>query len=290
MTNPPQPTEQDDLAYCMDLVRDADRDRYLTVLLAPARSRAALFVLYAFKVEVEKTHAVVSEPMLGQIRLQWWRESLDGIYAGAPRRHAVVTPLADLVQRHGLDRALFDRIIDGHERDLDPAPFESLEALVGYCIEVEGALIALAMTVLAGRPECERLALAETAGAAFGMARLLRRMALNRPSGPLPVPASIAVANGLEPEALRNVGRDSVQLQAAVAEVAGETAHRIVEAQAASGAALPADRSALLPLAVARGILRRLKKAKYAPFDARVVEPAPGEIWRLLLASVLRRP
>ena len=290
MTKPQQLPEQSDLAYCMDLVREADRDRYLTVLLAPAGVRAALFVLYAFKVEVEKTHAVVSEPMLGQIRLQWWRESLDGIYAGSPRRHAVVTPLAEIVRQHALDRTLFDRIIDGHERDLDPAPFEDMNALAAYCGDVDGALVALAMTVLAGRPEGGRSALSEAVGSAYGMANLIRRMATNRASGPLAVPESVASVNGLAPDALRTVARDNADLNAAVADVARAVEERIAKGRANCRAALAADRSALLHLTLARGILRRLKKAQYAPFDARVVEPAPGEIWRLLLASVLRRP
>jgi NADH dehydrogenase [ubiquinone] 1 alpha subcomplex assembly factor 6 len=61
------------------MVRRHDRDRFLTTLFAPAAERQALLALYAFNHEVAKTREVVSEPMLGRIRLQWWRDSLDQI-------------------------------------------------------------------------------------------------------------------------------------------------------------------------------------------------------------------
>src|SRR5438552_16844209 len=77
------------------LVRRHDHDRYLSALFAPEPARAGLFALYAFNVEVAKTREVVREPILGSIRLQWWRDALAEIYGGGPvRRHEVVEPLA----------------------------------------------------------------------------------------------------------------------------------------------------------------------------------------------------
>ena len=73
------------------LVRQHDRDRFLTTLFAPDDRREDLLALYAFNHEVAKTREVVSEPTLGRIRLQWWRDNLEAIYAGQPpRRHGVV--------------------------------------------------------------------------------------------------------------------------------------------------------------------------------------------------------
>src|SRR3954465_7509110 len=76
------------------IVRRHDRDRYQTALFAPADRREALFALYAFNHEVARVREAVTTPMLGQIRLQWWREIIDAAYAGTPaRRHEVATPL-----------------------------------------------------------------------------------------------------------------------------------------------------------------------------------------------------
>ncbi len=73
------------------IVRRHDRDRYQTALFAPSDRREALFALYAFNYEVARVRESVTQPMLGRIRLQWWREVVDAAYAGAPaRRHEIV--------------------------------------------------------------------------------------------------------------------------------------------------------------------------------------------------------
>ena len=73
------------------LVRRHDRDRFQTALFAPAAHREALFALYAFNYEIARVREIVREPMLGRIRLQWWREAMAAAFAGGPvRRHEVV--------------------------------------------------------------------------------------------------------------------------------------------------------------------------------------------------------
>src|SRR5436309_10149749 len=92
------------------LVRRHDRDRYQTALFAPAGKREALLALYAFNYEIARVRETVTEPMLGQIRLQWWREVLDAAYVGrSPRNHPVVLPLSTAIHEFGLTREPFDR-------------------------------------------------------------------------------------------------------------------------------------------------------------------------------------
>ena len=86
------------------LARAADYDRYLSALFAPVGRREALFALIAFNHEIARIPEAVSEPMLGRIRLQWWREVVEAVYAGAPaRRHEVAVPLADAIRACSLD-------------------------------------------------------------------------------------------------------------------------------------------------------------------------------------------
>ena len=102
------------------LARAADYDRYLSALFAPVGRREALFALIAFNHEVARIPEAVSEPMLGRIRLQWWREVVEAVYAGAPaRRHEVAVPLADAIRACSLERAPFDRLLDARESDLE---------------------------------------------------------------------------------------------------------------------------------------------------------------------------
>src|SRR5580692_10092833 len=114
----------DRLSPVAALVRRHDRDRYQTVLFAPAARREALFALYAFNYEVARVREIVREPMLGQIRLQWWREVIDVAYGGGQvRHHEVAEPLTATIREYGLNRAYFDRLIDTREHDLsDESP------------------------------------------------------------------------------------------------------------------------------------------------------------------------
>src|SRR5262245_49761252 len=84
----------DAASYCVDLVRSGDRDRFLCAAAAPPGSRRVLLALLAFNLEIARTREVVREPMLGEIRLQWWRESLDEIWNAKPRAHPVIEELA----------------------------------------------------------------------------------------------------------------------------------------------------------------------------------------------------
>src|ERR1700692_3778381 len=81
------------------LIRRHDRDRYQTALFAPADRCEALFALYAFNYEIARVRAAGPQPMLGQIRLQWWREAVAAAYRGAPpRQHVVAEPLALVIR------------------------------------------------------------------------------------------------------------------------------------------------------------------------------------------------
>jgi len=88
-------------SYCAQLLRRQDADRYLTALFAPGDRREALFALYAFNLEVARAREVVSEPFMGLIRLQWWRDALDEVYQGRIRAHEVIRPLASAISAYG---------------------------------------------------------------------------------------------------------------------------------------------------------------------------------------------
>src|SRR5271168_2913521 len=123
-------TDADRLSPVAALVRRHDRDRYQTVLFAPAARREALFALYAFNYEIARVRESVREPMLGQIRLQWWREAVDAAYDGSvPRHHEVAVAVTATIRSCSLSRAHFDRLIDTRERDLDDTPPATLAAL-----------------------------------------------------------------------------------------------------------------------------------------------------------------
>ena len=96
--------------HCAALVREADRDRYLATLFAPAQHRDALFALYAFNVEIARVRDLAREPMPGEIRLQWWREVLSGERGGEAAAHPVAAALRETLARYRHCRRPADRI------------------------------------------------------------------------------------------------------------------------------------------------------------------------------------
>ncbi|HXY99323.1 MAG TPA: phytoene/squalene synthase family protein [Stellaceae bacterium] len=271
------------------LVRRHDRDRFLTALFAPASSREALLALYAFNYELAKTREVVSEPMLGRIRLQWWRDALDAVYAGdPPRRHEVVAPLAAAIRRHSLGRAHFDALIDAREADLvDEAP-ASLAALETYAEASSARLVLLALEVLGESGDAAREA-GRAIGIAYALSGLLRAVPFHARTRRLYLPRDLVAAAGLE------VGRGlfelkpSPALRRVVEGVAARAGTHLAAAQALrprlSRAALPA----LLPAVLARADLARLARAGYDPFAPAIARPDPWRSWRLALASLRGR-
>ncbi|MGZ9101022.1 MAG: squalene/phytoene synthase family protein [Brevundimonas sp.] len=97
-------------------VRAADIDRWLSSrFVADVGRRADLIALYAFEAELLAIPTRVTQPLLAEMRYVWWREQMDGVFAGTARNgHPALEALTDVVARHGLDRAPFDALIEAH--------------------------------------------------------------------------------------------------------------------------------------------------------------------------------
>ena len=187
--------------YALDMVRGADRERFLGALFAPEPQRSGLLSLLAFDHELARTRSVTREPMLARIRLEWWREAMaEAAGAGKPRAQPIVESLSETVRRHGLQREALVRMIDAREEEIE-GPLDVMTA--GH------ALADLELAVLGVDDAASRQA-AHAIGAAWlmgegperdqlvGDARALRRkvdpralpillpaVSLDRPMGPL---------------------------------------------------------------------------------------------------------
>ncbi len=159
-------------AACEAAVRKFDPDRYFSALFAPAQARPLLFALYAFNHELARIGELVREPMTGEMRLHWWRETLDGAREGQPRSHDVARALAQLFARTKLPHALFDAMMDARTFDFSPEPFTGDAARDAYLDSTSGNLMRLAARVLGVGEAADELA--REAGIAYGLAGLIR--------------------------------------------------------------------------------------------------------------------
>lgn len=131
-----------------DVVARADPDRYVSALFAPRERRQALLALYAFDREVARVGEIAQEPMAGHIRLGWWREQIEAIYAGRVLDAPAPRALAAAVQAHSLPRDLLDAYIDARASDLEETPFDDEAAMERHAAGVSSGVMKLAARVL----------------------------------------------------------------------------------------------------------------------------------------------
>ena len=168
------------LSYIASETRRNDRDRFLCSLFAPEETREGLFAVLAFNIEVAKTREMVREGLLGEIRLQWWRDAIRLIYgnsSGESFDHAVVAELAVVIEKFKLSRELFDQLIDTRSRDMIEEPLEDEAELRRYTFGTSATLCKLLMKILC--PPSSSLSLneieaAESVGMAWGLTGIIR--------------------------------------------------------------------------------------------------------------------
>lgn len=275
------------LSASAEQLRRFDNDRFLTALFAPADRREDLFALYAFNLEIAKTREVVTEPMLGQIRLQWWRDSIEALYAGQSRRHEVLQPLAAAVRRHGLDRVLFERLIDGREADLEDEAPSSLECLVNYAEITSVPLVQLALQVVGVRTDAA-LQAARHVGIAWALAGQLRAVPFLAAAQRSRLPAALMQQHGLG-EAALFTGAPGPAVRPVVAAVAAVAGQHLDQARTLRRQVPRAALPALLPATLADLYLRTLARADHDPWAPRVRMPHPARQLRLGWAALSGR-
>lgn len=252
------------------LAREADYDRYLSALFAPAASREALFALIAFNHEIARIPEAVSEPMLGRIRLQWWREVVDAAYAGGPaRRHEVAVPLTDAIRAWNFDRAPFDALLDAREGDLEAERPPDLAALERYAGATGGALTAL-MLQASGANAGAALEAGWQVGTAWALVGTIRAAPVAAAQGRVTLPADLLAEAGIAAHDLR--AGQGFERFSGVAEPVGRRAAALLHAARGARRAVPRQaRGVLLIARLADLYLVRLRRAAWDPRDPRVV-------------------
>ena len=277
----------DSRSYCAAEVRRLDRDRYLAALFAPGMRRDALFALYAFNLETAKTAEVVSESLLGEIRLQWWRDAVDGLYDGSMRAHPVLAALAEAIETCGLERSRFHAILDGRACDLRERPFQDLDALEEYVAGTAVPLVQLASRALGVEGDGTE-SFAREAGLGIGLAGVLRAIPFHTRQRRLYVPLSLMTEAGIAPAALFD--RTPPKAFAGAVEPIAARARAHIAALRRRRHDVPvAARAAVLPLAISEAYLRRLARNGHDAFDPRLSLSPLAVQSRIAWAAATRR-
>lgn len=154
-------------------------DRYISALYAPPEARRALLALYAFDAELTKARRVATEPLIGEIRLQWWREAIGDLDAGNVRRHEILEALAAV--RASWSAGTLQALIDAHSQLLDDAVAPSADVRMSRLSDKGARVTSAAMLVLHAAPSAELEGLAAAAGAAYELSRELFLLSMRQP-------------------------------------------------------------------------------------------------------------
>lgn len=259
MTVPPAPESlAAAYAHCDAAVREADKDRWLASLFAPVGRRPDLMALYAFNLEIACVRERVSEPLPGEVRLQWWRDVLAGEARGDVLGHPVAAAVTNMVARHRLAVQPLLSLIDARVFDLYDDPMPTVGDLEGYCGETSSALMQIAALILAEGRDPGTADVAGHAGIAYAVAGLLRSFALHAGRGQVFVPADILSAQGVNRDDVVS-GRDSPGLRKALSAMR-DLAHRhLVASERLMGSADVTAMAALAPVATVASRLSRLE-------------------------------
>ncbi len=270
-------------------LRRHDRDRFQTALFAPAGRREALFALYAFNFEVARIPEVTREPLLGRIRLQWWREAIAEIYAGAPpRRHEVVKGLAQAIRDHALSLAHFDALLDARELDWREEAPETLHALESYAAGSSGSLVQLVLEALDARDE-PTAAAGRAVGIAYALSGLLVAVPFHARMRRLYLPQELIAGEGLDVARTLFELKPAPALGAIARTIAAAARRHLDTARRLQPQTMRRALPALMLAIPAAQRLKLLQRVEYNLFDSRLARQDPRQSWRLAWAALRQR-
>ncbi len=273
-----------DFDHARDLVYDADRDRYLASLFADSRHRPFLLALYAFNAEIARVRDMVSEPLPGEVRLQWWRDFLNGVEHGSASANPVAAALAETVSTYNLPKEALVAMVEARTFDLYDDQMPSLNDLEGYAGETSSALIQLACLVLNGGDDPDTGEIAGHAGVAYALAGLMRSLPWHAARGQMYLPRDLLERHGVDPQTVHR-GGTTPQLLAALTEMRGHVRHHLDRVRARVGDIPPSIAPAFLPLALVEPMLKRMEKSGTDPLKAPVEMSQLRRQWILWRAA-----
>ncbi len=270
-------------ATAASIVRQRDRDRYWSALFAPAPKRPALLALYAFNAELDRILAVVSEPMAGQIRLQWWRDAIDLAAPDAKIGNPLADALSAAIIAHNLPKDRLIGMVDSRVPVMFGDPPADDHALKAELQESQGAVFELAAAILGDRSENAKKA-AEHAGVAYGLTETLLNLPFQAARHKLLLPSSYMESRGIDLAAVHR-GETTASFGAALADLRG-TASRALQHFRAEAAGL--DKTAwpaFLPLTLVKPYLRAMAAPDFDPLQTIVSISPLRRFWRIWRAA-----
>ncbi|MTI45685.1 phytoene synthase [Roseibium hamelinense] len=270
--------------HAADRLRELDWNRYVSALFAPEKQRSGLFALYAFNAEIARVRQMVSDPLPGEIRLQWWRDFFEGVEHGDANANPVAAALQDTIRTYNLPKQSFLALIDARVFDLYDDPMPSLNDLEGYSGETTSAVFQLASLILNGGQDPQTATIAGHAGVAYSFTGLLRSLPYHASRRQVYLPKDLLERHNVEIETVFK-GETTPQLVAALGELAGHARHHLKRVRQNSREVPEHISAAYLPLALVEPYLKLMEKQSRDPLKELAELSKLRRQWTLWRAS-----
>jgi phytoene synthase len=267
-------------AHAANVLRETDRDRYISTLALPAQHRDGVVALLAFNAEVAGIRERVSGPAPGEIRLQWWNDALTGEGHGSVRQNPVADALLDTLDRYALPPGTLQRLIGARRFDLYDDPMPDLETFEGYAGETASTLLQLSAMILNEGLPVEPGDAAGHLGVAQAMVGHLRAFGHVSSQGRIVLPWAVLEANGVREGEVFS-GTESEGLHEALGQIAELASGHLEKARIAIEAAPAAIRPAFAICPIVASQLKQWESQKNGAFAASNNEPDWRKIARV---------
>lgn len=266
--------------HCETQVARAGSSFTLSFRLLPTDKRQAMTAFYAYCRELDDIVDHCREPQVARLRLAWWRQALNALYAGQAGEHPVAIALAPVIERFALPQEELEALIDGMEMDLNGERYPDFRALGLYCHRVAGVVGMVTARIL-GYRNPHTLKYAARMGLALQLINILRDIGEDCRSGRIYIPADELVRFGIAPDALCRPGGAG-----GFAELAQFWYARAVAVYDEALSLLPPEdrksqRAGLAMGAVYRSLLEEIRRAGFPVREARVSLPGLRKAWIL---------
>ncbi len=273
----------DPTPYVTDHLRTHDFDWYAALLFVPAAKRPALTALFAFLADIRRIRSLISDPMAGEIRLQWWRDALTGTAHGTVEANPVAAALLAAIHDHNLPTAPLLSAIDARSFDLYDDAMPTTGDFEGYAGEVMSGPLALAASVLTGESPARFADRAGHGGVAMTVSHALQTLPQWVARGQCYLPSEMMSQHGLARGDLRS-GKASPALKQTLRAFATYGLEHWDKAEKAE-ATNPLANGVWLPLSLARHTLKAADRWANDPFARPLTAPRWRRLYRLWRAS-----
>ena len=277
-TPPPVQNEVSGFDEWAAIARTYEPERYLAATLAPEPQRSSLIALAAYAGDLARIAATATQPMLGEIRLQWWRDSFDVIGKGGRIGSPLADALAGAIQAHQLPLPMLVAMSEARAWDLYDDAMQDQAALDGYLAKIDAIPFELALRTM-GMPARDAGRLSLPAGRLWGQVRLLAQLPAHLSAGRIPLTAARLSTYGVTSDVLL-AGTMTPDVRVMITGLTDELAQNFASLRPQLRSLSRHHRIAVLPLAVIPAYLRAIQRRSRDPLrDIAALAPMV-RVWR----------